>query len=846
MKKITKKGFDMLAKASPLLIGGCLLGLQSSVFALGLGEISLKSHLNEPLRAEVALISADTLSEHEIKASLAKQAAFETAGVEYYFFLNQLKFKPVFRKNGEVILEVSTKSAVKEPFLDFLVEVRWPNGRIQREYTILLDPPVFSEDPIAASTATTPTSSSQITSVQAPADKTSSYEVPSYSVSGTVGEYLVKSGDSLWRVARKKTGNTSFSMQQRMVAIYAANPDAFMKNNMNRLKRGVVLQIPDEQSIGSISQQQALLEIASQNQQFSGRGAGSRPSAVVDTADYSSGSSSVESSTPTSSDRLKLASPSTSADDAAAVAALESEAVTTLSETVTTLEEENKSLADRLAKTERLLALKNAELSALQEPSTTTSEPVTELESINELEQDEGVVEDLSDSEDVDDRATVDTETTEDTAGTQDTVSEELVSQDTSTNEDTTVAEDSALTTTPESIKTPPVTPDVTKPVVQESFMDKIMAMGSTTLIAIGSGVVVVFFIIFFWIRRRGMSEESYQTSLSVPVNEGLNEEELPEVADDIFAAELDEEDEEDYIPESDIDDLEAEPTEEEVADPLGETDVYIAYGKYDQAIKLLQDAVDQDPERVDLRLKLMECLAETQSLSDFKAQKEALAEVSTDSSVAEQVKELEQKAWPQESDDLDSIPSTEDIFGDLSFDGDTEEDELVFPEEDEGVDDSSEATLDLDALDDALDLHGEEEETEEEILDFDLDIDEAADDEVSLEEELLDTETSVQTDEISEDVGATFEEDLDESIEEEAEYISVDELDSQLDESTEIDDGALELGDVDEASTKLDLARAYIDMEDFDGAREILQEVLTEGNEEQVTEANELMSQLD
>ncbi|MNH96347.1 hypothetical protein D3C73_490140 [compost metagenome] len=123
--------------------------------ALGLGEITLHSALNQPLRADIALVDAAGLEEGELSARLATADEFKRAGVERVLFLNDLKFTPVLRGNRSLI-QVTSSKPVNEPFLNFLVQLNQPNGRVLREYTVLIDPPgtpgiePASDEPVAS------------------------------------------------------------------------------------------------------------------------------------------------------------------------------------------------------------------------------------------------------------------------------------------------------------------------------------------------------------------------------------------------------------------------------------------------------------------------------------------------------------------------------------------------------------------------------------------------------------------------------------------------------------------------------------------------------------------------
>ncbi|WP_317850594.1 hypothetical protein [Pseudomonas sp. GL-R-19] len=122
------------------LLAGAAVTYSAWAPALGLGEITLHSALNQPLRADIALVDAAGLEEHELSVSLATADEFSRAGVDRAFFLNNLTFTPVLRGNRSVI-QVTSGKPVSEPFLNFLVQLNQPNGRLLREYTVLIDPP---------------------------------------------------------------------------------------------------------------------------------------------------------------------------------------------------------------------------------------------------------------------------------------------------------------------------------------------------------------------------------------------------------------------------------------------------------------------------------------------------------------------------------------------------------------------------------------------------------------------------------------------------------------------------------------------------------------------------------
>ncbi|MDF9777476.1 type IV pilus assembly protein FimV [Pseudomonas baetica] len=148
----------VLRGGSQWLLAGAAVTYSAWAPALGLGEITLHSALNQPLRAEIALVDAAGLEEDELLVHLAPADEFSRAGVDRVFFLDNLKFTPVLRGNRSLI-QVTSSKPVSEPFLNFLVQLNQPNGRLLREYTVLIDPPGASgvvpatDEPVSSSAA---------------------------------------------------------------------------------------------------------------------------------------------------------------------------------------------------------------------------------------------------------------------------------------------------------------------------------------------------------------------------------------------------------------------------------------------------------------------------------------------------------------------------------------------------------------------------------------------------------------------------------------------------------------------------------------------------------------------
>ncbi|MCB1615232.1 MAG: hypothetical protein KDI30_04385, partial [Pseudomonadales bacterium] len=125
------------------------IAFSSQVWSIGLGEINLKSPLNAPLDAEIHLLQVNDLGENEILVNLAPQADFDRAGVPRRFFLRNIKFKLDLNNEKGPLIKVFSHEAIQEPYLNFIVEVMWPNDRLLREYVVLMDLPAVDGSGIA-------------------------------------------------------------------------------------------------------------------------------------------------------------------------------------------------------------------------------------------------------------------------------------------------------------------------------------------------------------------------------------------------------------------------------------------------------------------------------------------------------------------------------------------------------------------------------------------------------------------------------------------------------------------------------------------------------------------------
>ncbi len=203
------------------------------VSALGLGEISLHSALNQPLDADIELLQSSDLTSDEVKVRLASAEDFARSGVDRFIFLNDLRFTPILR-GGRHVIRVASSKPVREPYLNFIVELARPGGNLLREYTLLIDPPTSSayRQQAAPLQRMAPIPSREVAAPERP-------RVKPVALQGQ--QYRVQAGDSLWTIAGRMQGNR----EDVMAGILALNPQAFVGGDRNRLRANAQLLLPD-------------------------------------------------------------------------------------------------------------------------------------------------------------------------------------------------------------------------------------------------------------------------------------------------------------------------------------------------------------------------------------------------------------------------------------------------------------------------------------------------------------------------------------------------------------------------------------------------------------------------
>ena len=723
--------------------------------ALGMGEIKLQSNLNQPLVAEIKLLQARDLTEDEILINLASKEEFQRAGVDRPYFLTELKFSVDLTATSGPVIRISSRKPVREPYLNFILESQWPNGRILREYTVLLDLPVFSDEAAAPVQSARSSTSKSTAAPSKPLAKAAPQQSVQSRRAGTAGEVYgpVSSSDTLWEIALKVRPNSSYSVHKTMLAIQRLNPEAFINGNINLLRRGQVLRVPSADDIGQFSQKQALNEVAFQNNQWSGDQDGQALGAQLDGAgrrQEATGSSSVVEG------RLKVAgvepvrdlqsgqgSSGSGVGGNSDSGALQNELSVSLEELDKTKRENNdlrtrvQDLEAQIKTMERLVEVSSQEMRALQLRANEDGEPA-------EAELSGG-----------------------DAASADDAVAAAEGVKAAST----------ASKSTTESVETPKVDPSK---VVRSTKSDDGGWLGMITdnILYIGGAIVAILAAVLLLMRRR---EEDEQELDLTPVAEAAEQpptaldEVQAEVVDEDFDALSDIADEEIFL----ADDLPVDDkkggvkgsisTESQTGDAVGEADIYIAYGKLDQAEDMLLKAIVANGDDLAARLKLMEVYAEMNDLSKFDEQYGFIVVTGDEAAIA-QADDLrldfeDVPAQSGELADFDGSSATDDLEDGESF-GLSLDPSLLDGLDDSGlVSEEFELDTSADELDLSVDLVLDETSLADDDEDFDIDLDlpQGGDATTAEDPDSVEDNAALELDLESED--SSFELDLDESL---------------------------------------------------------------------------------
>ena len=805
----------------------------ASAYPLGVGEITLHSALNQNLSAEIALVLAPGEKAADIKVNLAPPDKFDQTGVPWTYFLSKLKFQTIASPNGAIV-KITSNEELKEPFLDFLLEVTWPKGSLYREFTVLVDPPdvyqqavvpvitpIESEQPLQSPELPIRRRTPSVSKPKAP--KVQRIQAP---VVASVGQYgpTVKN-DTLWRVAERVSSSSGVSVEQTMIGLYQANPQAFYKQNINALMAGKRLNIPERNALLKLTRQQALDEFDRQNKAWRNRSVEPIPSVVVeesptenqltleapkqDTVRESTTAASIDIGNPTANKTVT----EKTADNAAATTTAQTVAEPSKTQqaanagTPSSSDEEIKSkiaaLEKQLAVMQDIITLKDQQLATLQGQPPKTPAAIEQQKPVPTAEK--------------------------------------------------------KVEPPVASVKTEEVKP-VAKPVVPRPAPAPVIEQESETdwvyLFAGGTGFGLLGYIAWVMWRRKNQNQFDIESmygysdadSASKPITNNVFEGSiLEEVSvdsldngDNLFSSDL---------TSNDFDMFDMDQGE---IDPISEADVYLAYGRYQQAEELMRHAIQDQPARDDFKLKLLEIYYANEKNQEFDRYANELFDMgkNSDNVFWAKVVEMGSEICPdsvlfsgqngrvelrkkpavedgkvaasnsdQLLDEMDfNLASFEELFGGSTLGSEKENpvslgkpnDDLFSPELPGAV---------------------EEPKANNEAIDFDFDLFASElDNEPKTPKTETKSDTTLETVEFASPSPSP------------SPSQGKDLADQFFDISSF---GTSNLADMDEMETKLDLAIAYVDMGDNEAAKGIAAEVLKNGNKEQQMVAKSLLDSL-
>ncbi|HWU77930.1 MAG TPA: FimV/HubP family polar landmark protein [Rhodanobacter sp.] len=345
----------------------------SQVMALDLGKVQVKSALGQPLLAEIPLHPTHPGELQGLTVQLASSDEFARAGIVGGRTTIPLHFSVADTGDGHRVIRITSSASVDDPLLDLLIEVKGKSGKSVREYAILLDPP--GSQPVTPVAAASHAAASPRATAR-PKPVAAAPTAPGPAVGN--GQYgPVKAGQTLSGIARS-TAPAGIDVQQMMLALQQANPDAFYRHNINALKRGAVLRVPSATDAQAVKLAAAIAEVRRQNSDWRANAPG-KPAVVADTASRTSNSGSTSSESADNGDRLALVPPKTGDDgtrgggkgDKSAASARADllrarESMASLQQQSADLKTRLKDLTDINNKNEHLLSLKDGEIAELQ------------------------------------------------------------------------------------------------------------------------------------------------------------------------------------------------------------------------------------------------------------------------------------------------------------------------------------------------------------------------------------------------------------------------------------------------------------------------------------------------
>ncbi len=598
--------------------------------AAGLGRLTVNSALGQPLRAEIEIVSLQAGEEDSLQARLASMDAFRQAGIELSGALVGLQFS-IEKRAGRPVIRLSTSQPVNEPFLDLLVELSWATGRLVREYTFLIDPQEYKGPTPAAVPAPAPAPAAQPAPEPAakPAPRGEARPIPAAPTPAAPAaagkQHDVKKGDTLGAIARQNLPE-GVTLNQMLMALYRANQDAFIRGNINLVRAGRILNIPDREAIAAVGAADAGKQVQAQMADFAeykaklGQAVAAAPAAPTREREVA-GRITAKPAAPAPAeqkDQLKLSKADPKQDSAAARAGREDDRVArerALKESQSRVSDLEKNNADL----QKLLAMKNQQMADLEKkaaakpaapapapvpapaPAAKAPEPAKEAPKEAAKEAPKEAAKEAP------------KEAPKDAAKEAPKEAAKEAPKEAPKEAATDAAKDAGKDAAKKKPAATPVKAAPDKSFLEEFIEDPVAlaGLGGVVLLLLGYGA-------WAWRKKKKSQTTKFQDSVlgaasgpgGASVFDNAGAQQAPATPPPP-QAQID-------ASETSVSGVSVGAAESDEVDPIAEADVYMAYGRDAQAEEILKESLGKDPNRIAVHAKLLELYANRKDAKSF------------------------------------------------------------------------------------------------------------------------------------------------------------------------------------------------------------------------------------
>lgn len=595
-----------------------------SAHAAGLGTMVSSSKLGEPLNAEIELLAVTPAELSSIQATLAGEQVYQDQMLEKPASYPFIKIEVGNNTKGQPVLKLSSSQPITEAFLDMLIQVDWPTGRLVKEYTLLLDPPGFNSNYVSESAglpiASQPVVPSPTTNKSSAASSNNSEQSePSASESKKTSKPMTakaapketpaetsqdsvttERGDTLYAIARQMKPD-SISTEQMLAALYQSNQQAFDGKNMNRLKVGKIIRMPDQATLESISRPQAKSLVAEHASNWHAY-KNSLAKVVKETEPSNTGGNTQQSAGKIGSagdkpapqakagkDVLKLSAgdekSTTQADKSATKATAAQEDATAKENAIKEEQSRAAALEKQVADMKKLMEMKNNAMAQAEKNAAQATEPKA-------------------------------AEKTEPAPAAQEKPAEQAKVAPVPTAQDKPAIEQPPVKPEPSASKPPAPEPVLEQSAQSPSFMHVLLERLKNISPVLPWALIALPILLCIWalirIRRKKQIDTFEDVIVTSPATEMQNntvfgDTQAAASGDTSFLTDFSQSGVGGMIDSHDV-------------DPIAEAEVYMAYGRDAQAEEILKDAIQKDPERQELKLKLLEIYQATANKGAFES----------------------------------------------------------------------------------------------------------------------------------------------------------------------------------------------------------------------------------